>query len=572
GALVLHEIFKDKPLDFVHFYSSVTALFGEAGRVDYTSANAFLDAFGNKYHWPKSKTVCSVNWGEWGLIGMGADWIRQKNSRKQNTGRKNTPKPLVCMENATPIKLTAISTDGDSNVYTVHVDANNHWIMSEHLLTGIPTMVGTSFLGVLRDWAVLSDIGDKILSIQDAAFSSPLIVMDKDALELQLICQKLSDDHYSFVFQSRFGTGDWKEHFSGKAVFKSPQPPQISLAALRKNCGQQPEMERHFTVLYDDNENVLLQYSRRWDCLENIVLGDKQWISEIALPDDLAADLNDYAVHPAMLDVATSCHFSYFPEFQDNFLPYSYGDITIYAPLSRKIFAYGTLAKPYGPDDGLIHFNFMLFDKEGNLLSTIDDYTLTKVGKGGSPKVTDKETHGDLSARLMEVAVREILPEEGMVVLDRLFKQQDSAQVIVCPRDFNREFTETKISFIRRDIHKKARKMEKARDIDDRPDIDTEYEAPSNEIEITIAAIWSAILGINRIGINDSFIELGGNSLLAIQLVSGLGDEFDVEIKTSDFANAATIKSLADLVLTSILAEQDDDFINEILQEELAGQ
>lgn len=572
GALVLHKIFKGKSLDFLHFYSSVTAILGEAGRVDYTSANAFLDAFGTKHSWPNCKTVCSINWGEWGLIGMGADWIRQKGSRKLDAKKKGAPKPIEPMEKAAPVRFSAVKSSADTSVYAVHVDANNHWIISEHLLAGIPTMVGTSFLGVLRDWAAEQETGGKILSVQDAVFSSPLIVMDKDTLELQLACEKTSEDHYSFTFQSRFAAGDWKVHFSGKAVFKSPQAPEISLADLRKNCGQQPEMKRHFTVLYDENENVLLQYSRRWDCLENITLGDKQWISEIALPDDLAADLNDYALHPAMLDVATSCHFNYFTEFQDKFLPQSYGDVTIYAPLTQKIYAYGTLAMPYGPDDGIIHFDFMFFNETGDLIATMDDYALTKVGQGGSARVAGNKSDDDISARLMEAGIREILPDEGMQVLDSLFRQSDLSQTIVCPRDFNREFSETKIAYTRNKTRKKVQLMEEAKHIDDRPDIDTEYEAPSNEIEITIAAIWSAILGINRIGIDDSFIELGGNSLLAIQLVSGLGDEFDVEIKASDFANAATIKSLADLVLTTILAEHDDDFINELLEGELVAE
>ncbi len=567
GALVLHEIFKDKPLDFVHFYSSVTAILGEAGRADYTSANAFLDAFGTRHNWPNCKTIGSINWGEWGLIGMGADWIRQKDSRKQDAKKKKEPAPLACMEQAPPVTLTRLETGTGTSIYAVQVDANSHWIMREHLLTGIPTMVGASFPGILQDWAATLDVGDKILSIQDAVFSAPLIVMDKDTLELQLHCEPTSAGQYDFTFQSRFGAGEWKVNFSGRAVFKTPQRPDVSLADLKAACGQQPEMRRHFTILYDENENILLQYSRRWDCLENITLGNQQWVSEIVLPDDLVSDLDDYALHPAMLDVATSCHFRYFTAFQDSFLPQSYGDITVYAPLTRKIYAYGKLAKPYGPNDGIIHFDFSFFNEAGDLVVTMDDYALTKVGRGKSAGIADAPPRHDMSDRLMEAGIREILPHEGMQVLDRLFRQSDMAQTVVCPRDFNREFAETKIAHTRNKNRKKAQKLEEAKHIDDRPEIETEYEAPANEIEITITAIWSAILGINRIGVNDTFIELGGNSLLAIQLVSGLGDEFDIEIKASDFANDATVKSLADLVLTTILAEQDDDFINELLEQ-----
>ncbi|MBD2784872.1 amino acid adenylation domain-containing protein, partial [Xenorhabdus sp. DI] len=46
------------------------------------------------------------------------------------------------------------------------------------------------------------------------------------------------------------------------------------------------------------------------------------------------------------------------------------------------------------------------------------------------------------------------------------------------------------------------------------------YEAPVGEIEIALAGIWQAVLGLERIGRHDHFFELGGHSLLAVQLAS----------------------------------------------------
>jgi hypothetical protein len=55
-----------------------------------------------------------------------------------------------------------------------------------------------------------------------------------------------------------------------------------------------------------------------------------------------------------------------------------------------------------------------------------------------------------------------------------------------------------------------------------RPPLDTAHEAPRNPIEVAIAEIWSAVLGIEGIGINDNFIELGGDSLLATRVSARL--------------------------------------------------
>ena len=50
------------------------------------------------------------------------------------------------------------------------------------------------------------------------------------------------------------------------------------------------------------------------------------------------------------------------------------------------------------------------------------------------------------------------------------------------------------------------------------------YEAPSGALETRIAAIWSELLGAERVSRNDSFFELGGHSLLLVTLVQRLRD------------------------------------------------
>ncbi|MFN3875712.1 MAG: phosphopantetheine-binding protein, partial [Flavobacteriales bacterium] len=55
-----------------------------------------------------------------------------------------------------------------------------------------------------------------------------------------------------------------------------------------------------------------------------------------------------------------------------------------------------------------------------------------------------------------------------------------------------------------------------------RPDLDVAYAAPATAVQKTIAAVWADLLGIDRVGIDDNFFDLGGNSLLSIQCVAQL--------------------------------------------------
>lgn len=83
----------------------------------------------------------------------------------------------------------------------------------------------------------------------------------------------------------------------------------------------------------------------------------------------------------------------------------------------------------------------------------------------------------------------------------------------------------------------------------------------------TISMVWTAILGINKIGLNDSFNSLGGNSLLAIQVVSGVNDELDVTISTDEFVNNPTVGKLGELVLMKILGEHSTEELEKLLNE-----
>ncbi|HEV3051897.1 MAG TPA: amino acid adenylation domain-containing protein, partial [Longimicrobium sp.] len=60
------------------------------------------------------------------------------------------------------------------------------------------------------------------------------------------------------------------------------------------------------------------------------------------------------------------------------------------------------------------------------------------------------------------------------------------------------------------------------------------YEAPLGETETALAAIWSELLGVERVGRGDDFFALGGHSLLAVRLISRLRQALGVEAAVRD--------------------------------------
>jgi len=63
-----------------------------------------------------------------------------------------------------------------------------------------------------------------------------------------------------------------------------------------------------------------------------------------------------------------------------------------------------------------------------------------------------------------------------------------------------------------------------------RPHLANSYVAPGTETERAVAEIWQRLLGIDRIGLHDSFFDLGGDSLLVTRLAAGLRRHFEMDI------------------------------------------
>ncbi len=81
-----------------------------------------------------------------------------------------------------------------------------------------------------------------------------------------------------------------------------------------------------------------------------------------------------------------------------------------------------------------------------------------------------------------------------------------------------------------------------------RPDLQTPYIAPSNEAEEKIADIWQKVLGIEKVGVDDNFFDLGGDSLIALQVIAELKKAFEFDIPVVSLYERLTTRALAALL------------------------
>lgn len=74
------------------------------------------------------------------------------------------------------------------------------------------------------------------------------------------------------------------------------------------------------------------------------------------------------------------------------------------------------------------------------------------------------------------------------------------------------------------------------------------FTAPRSKVEETLANIMAGVLRVERVGVHHNFFDLGGNSLLAVQVVSRVRDAFGVEVPLRTLFEKPTVAELAQLM------------------------
>jgi amino acid adenylation domain-containing protein len=95
-----------------------------------------------------------------------------------------------------------------------------------------------------------------------------------------------------------------------------------------------------------------------------------------------------------------------------------------------------------------------------------------------------------------------------------------------------------------------------------RPQLGTPFTPPQTPLEQQVAQLWSRVLDIEQVGLDDNFLDLGGHSLLAVRLTSRVFNSFQVELSAQSlFDEAATVAAMAAIIAQHQAYQvEDEDF------------
>ncbi|WP_327085641.1 SDR family NAD(P)-dependent oxidoreductase [Nonomuraea sp. NBC_01738] len=538
GTLALRAAFGDLPLEAVVLCSSITAVAGGFGQIDYCAANNFLDAHAASAHGWNAAQVVSVNWGKWLEVGMAAE--------------ADAPAGFVALQRGDRIKaidhpiITARHEGEDLGWCGGTLAPETHWVLDEHRISDVPVLPGTGHVEMARCASDAVLPGDGLVELRDVVFVEPLSVADGAKAEIRVVFSPESD---GAEFQVQSIVGDSKRTHARGTAAKVPAGPdeRVDVDAILARCSPAPDQQGGVPL------SGLLTLGPHWSRnLSRSHAGQNEAMGLFEADDAVLVDLPRWGLNPAMLDSATS--FSWV-EVEGHYLPLGYGRITVHAPLPAVFWSH--LRVTSADTDEVLAVDVTLLAPDGTVLVRISDYVLRRIDTdavvagvvaNADAQKANKAAHAPQSAGGEVAGIR---PADGAYAMRRLLGAALGTQVVVAATPVAELMagvgTLTQES-VESELDPAAVAERQTRSPGDG------YVAPRGETEATIARLWGEVLGGEHIGVDDDFFELGGNSLIAVQLIALIRKELGVRLPMRSLFEEPTVAGVAALIEQTRLA------------------
>jgi acyl transferase domain-containing protein len=538
ATLLLEELLANTKLDFLLLCSSVSALAGVPGQVDYCAANAFLDAFAQ---WKTAKDgtwTVAINWGAWQEVGMAAE-LAARTKSDQSLPDGLSRHPLLAGH------VSSNPAQPDEKVFSNELSIQRYWVLNEHKFQGGEAVIpGTTYLEMAR---AAFDSGNQGIPVElrDVIFIAPLEVRPSERKPVRLRLKE-GKEVSEFVIESRQGM-DWQEHARGAITRFSPGTPhQVSLPDILSRCNRE---EKIFTgPRPETREDQYFFLGQRWNSLKRIHFGTDQAVAYMELPEQFQSDLDLFKMHPAMLDWATSFALHLVEGYEQSqlmYIPFSYKRLCLHAPLPKCIYSHARCLEP--SNSAMPTFQLTITDPDGVVIVQVEEFSMKGIQPMDHEQRRAKLERSAGAPTLHFDLSQAISPPEGLTALDRILCRPGLPQVIVSPQDLSAWLEQFHQSIQSSGSSEKlgtASSSSANRQV--RPNLATPYLAPRDEFEKGLVKVWEEALGLDGIGVEDNFFELGGHSLLLTQTITRMRKLLPVDISVRKLFARPTIAAIVD--------------------------
>ncbi|MFF9352043.1 SDR family NAD(P)-dependent oxidoreductase [Streptomyces sp. NPDC014734] len=272
-------------------------------------------------------------------------------------------------------------------VFLTEFSLDRHWVLAEHRLLGEAIVPGTTYLEMGRA-AVGILLERSVTELRDVTFLVPLLVRADSPRTVHTTVKDLGRGRAEFTVASQDPLdGSWTLHVQGAAsvVPLSEPVPRQDVAALLAGCALGT-----VDAAANQDEHKAMEFGPRWqESLRTIHVGVRSALGVLDLPERYASECHDFALHPALLDLATG--FGAFAVLESAehlrrtlgdrgfFLPVGYDSLRIHAPLPARGLS---CIKPLADADGDAEVrgaDVLICDESGATAVEISGFTVKRV-------------------------------------------------------------------------------------------------------------------------------------------------------------------------------------------------
>ncbi|MEU4244973.1 type I polyketide synthase [Actinoplanes sp. NPDC026619] len=528
-------------LDFLLFFSSHAGLAGMLGSADYAAANAFLDALAVQ-HGRGRRRVCSVVWPGWSEVGM---WAKSAVDLDAVTHGRPGRASSGAGENPGAGEGSGAKAEPD---WRTTLDAGADWVLDEHRFDGVPMLPGTGSLEVVVRAALergLAPDGEP-LELREAVFVAP--VNGERPIEVGVAFTP-GGDEFRFRLMSRAAGagGPWTHHVSGYLARGRSEPPTPTLEELFAGHTAGDPLPSHGR----------LEFGPRWQSLTRLWHGEDSYLAELTLQEPFLGDLDRHPLHAALLDRAGIAILSAaFPDEPNQHLPFFYRRLTRFGALPARIVAHGRPG-PAGP--GMRSLDLDIHDATtGALLVRVESYTTREIrvadfarrlGRAARPEPAGPSggpaERGPTEEGPTEEGPALLNPRDGaaafLTVLSHRYPpvvvvNAPGALLSVRGMPWLGESVTIPVTPAPVDVPPVPVPV---------PPAATPAPATAGgDVLDTLRSLWIEALGVDEVGLDDDFFDLGGDSLVSVQLSARLRQIFRIEISAGVLFDASTLRVL----------------------------
>ncbi|MED0939953.1 amino acid adenylation domain-containing protein [Bacillus mobilis] len=273
--------------------------------------------------------------------------------------------------------LSRDNFSGSNNEYKLELTGKEYYI-KDHVINDAMVMPGVAYIELAIAMSKTMHTG-KINKIKDVIWVQPVIVPSDEIREVNVhFLDENQEIKYSFASNQGI-------HSNGKLSYiehtESLEP--LDLASIQERCSQQRNKDECYSLF---RENAF-EYGPAFQVIQDINFNSKESLATVKVPDFLSKDVEDYTLHPSILDGALQTVIMLLGERKnrDLILPFAIKEVTFYNPLVEECYIYAVLKSDL--QDKIRKYDIYITNVAGEVLVHLHDYSLRVVVEPDNKKL-----------------------------------------------------------------------------------------------------------------------------------------------------------------------------------------